>query len=139
MEIMKHFIKLLTRHKNMLLYIIFGLGTTAVNMIAYEVTYNRIGICNLISTIIAWVLAVVFAFITNKLFVFDSKSLAWEKVKYELVTFLTCRLITGIFDVIIMFVAVDMMDWNSLVWKFVSNVLVTVLNYIASKLVIFKK
>lgn len=123
----------------MLLYIIFGLGTTAVNMIAYEVTYNRIGICNLISTIIAWVLAVVFAFITNKLFVFDSKSLAWEKVKYELVTFLTCRLITGIFDVIIMFVAVDMMDWNSLVWKFVSNVLVTVLNYIASKLVIFKK
>lgn len=133
------FMKLLKQYKGIMLYIIFGLGTTTVNMIAYEITYNRTGIPNLVSTIIAWVLAVLFAFITNKLFVFDSKSFDSFTLKHEIYTFFGCRLLTGVLDVIIMLVAVDLMLLNATVWKFISNILVIVLNYIASKLVIFKK
>ena len=136
---MEYLIKLLNQYKGMLLYIIFGLSTTAVNMIAYDITYNRLDISNLVSTVIAWAFAVVFAFITNKIFVFDSKSFEWSILRNELITFFTCRLLTGFLDVAIMFVAVDLMNWNGMLWKIISNIIVIILNYIASKLVIFKK
>lgn len=136
---MNIFIKMLNRYKGIILYVIFGLATTAVNMIAYEIAYNRIGILNLASTIIAWVLAVSFAFITNKIFVFDSKSFEAHTLKHEIPTFFGCRLLTGVLDVLIMFIAVDIMSRDGMKWKFLSNILVIVLNYVASKVVIFKK
>ncbi len=135
---MKKIANLLSKYKNLILYAFFGVCTTAVNVVTYNIIYNRLQISNVISTIIAWVVAVIFAFITNKLFVFDSKSFVWSKLRYELVTFLTCRILTGVLDVGIMFVAVDFMNWNGTVWKIISNVLVIILNYVASKLVIFK-
>lgn len=97
-----------------------------------------IGIPNVPSTIIAWVLAVAFAFITNKLWVFESRSFDGMTLKHEIPTFLGARIGTGLLDVGIMYLAVDVMNWNSTVWKLISNVIVIILNYIASKLVIFR-
>lgn len=88
---------------------------------------------------IAWVAAVVFAFITNKLFVFGSKSFKTDVLVREMASFFGCRLLTGILDIVIMYIAVDVMDMNSTLWKFLSNILVIILNYLASKLVVFKK
>jgi putative flippase GtrA len=94
---------------------------------------------NLISTAAAWLVAVVFAFITNKIWVFDSKSTEVKIVLYELGTFFACRIATGIMDMVIMYIAVDVKNWNEMLWKLLSNIIVIILNYIASKLIIFKK
>lgn len=130
---------LIQKYRGPLMYLIFGVLTTAVNIVSYHIAYDMMGIANVPSTCIAWLLAVIFAFITNKKFVFDSRSYARAVVLRELRDFFTCRILTGLLDVAIMFAAVDLLHWNALVWKVISNGLVIVLNYIASKLVIFKK
>ncbi|MCD7943922.1 MAG: GtrA family protein [Clostridia bacterium] len=132
-------IELIKKYKSVISYLFFGVCTTVINMATYYLCYNVSGIPNVPSTMIAWVVAVVFAYITNKLFVFDSKSFKADVLVREVASFFGCRLLTGILDVIIMYVAVDVMDMNSTLWKLVSNVLVIILNYVASKLVIFKK
>lgn len=132
-------IGLIKKYQGIIAYLFFGVCTTLVNMITYQICYNVSGMPNVPATVIAWVLAVVFAYVTNKLFVFDSKSWAVEVLKHELPSFFGCRLLTGILDVVIMYVAVDVMGLHALLWKLISNILVIILNYIASKLLIFKK
>lgn len=110
-----------------------------INIVTYAVCYNGIGISNVVSNIIAWILACSFAFVTNKLWVFDSKSMEAKTVIYEVITFFGCRLATGVLDLAIMYVSVDLLAWNSTLMKCISNVIVIIANYVASKLVIFKK
>jgi putative flippase GtrA len=93
---------------------------------------------NIPSTVIAWVLSVLFAYITNKLFVFESKSFDSHVLKKEIISFFGCRFFTGVMDVAIMYVAVDLVHSNSTLWKIASNMLVIIINYVASKLIIFK-
>ena len=131
--------ELFKKYRAMILYIIFGIITTIVNMGVYWLFYNIMGIANLPSTIIAWFAAVVIAYATNKVWVFDSRSFAPKVLIYELITFFACRIVTGLLDIAIMYVAVDMMHLNGIIFKFISNVLVIILNFIASKLVIFVK
>lgn len=131
--------KLYDKYRPMILYVFFGGCTTVVNMVTYWLCYNVAGIGNVPATIIAWLLAVIFAFITNKLWVFDSKSWAKDVVLHEAWSFFAARIATGLLDVGIMYLAVDVMHWNSILWKLISNVLVIILNYIASKLFIFRK
>lgn len=130
---------LLIKYKSIIMYAVFGVLTTLVNMAVYYGCFNLLSIPNVPSTIIAWILAVIFAFITNKLWVFDSKSFDGKTLAHEIPTFFGARIMTGILDVGIMCLAVDVLNWNSTVWKLISNVIVIVLNYVASKLVIFKK
>ena len=130
---------LLMKYRSLILYAVFGALTTLVNMAAYWLCFNAAGIPNVPATIIAWVLAVSFAFITNKLWVFDSKSFDGKTLRHEIPAFFGARLLTGLLDVGIMYAAVDVLGWNAMVWKLISNVIVIVLNYVASKLVIFKK
>ena len=129
-------INIYNQYKMPILYIIFGGLTTLVNIIAYFICYDVSGISNVLSTIIAWTLSVIFAFITNKLYVFESKE---NNVFYEISTFFGCRLGTGILDVGVMYLTVDILKWNALLMKIISNVIVIVLNYILSKVIIFKK
>ena len=111
-----------------------------MHSIIFRSQYNDIfAINNVPSTIIAWVIAVAFAFITNKLWVFDSKKFNARTLMYEVPAFFVCRLATGVLDVAIMYLAVDLLAWHSLTWKLISNVLVIVMNYLASKFVIFNR
>ena len=121
------------------MYAVFGGLTTVVNMASYYLTYNILHIPNVPSTVIAWVLAVAFAFVTNKLWVFDSPSFDAQTLKHEIPTFFGARLATGVLDVVIMYLAVDVAHMNPTLWKLISNVLVIIINYAASKLIIFKK
>lgn len=130
---------LLKKYKSLISYAFFGVCTTAVNVVTYYVCFNIAGLSNILSTIIAWILAVLFAYITNKLWVFDSKSFDKNVLIKEIPAFFGCRLATGVLDVVIMFLAVDIAQSNGTVWKIISNILVIVINYIASKLIIFKK
>ena len=132
-------IHMFQKYKSVIMYLIFGVLTTLINIISYYILYHRLSVSNLLSTCLAWLFAVLFAFVTNKSVVFDSKSYEKTVLFRELRDFFVCRIATGVLDVAIMYVAVDLLCWNSLIWKVISNVLVIVLNYVASKLVIFKK
>lgn len=132
-------IELMRKHKAFIMYAIFGVLTTLINLMAYYVLYNVLAWGNMSSTALAWFIAVIFAFITNKKWVFDSQSMALKVLVYELLTFFACRIATGILDMAVMYVAVDVMSWNEMVWKLLSNIIVILLNFVASKLVIFKK
>jgi len=130
---------LVVKYQDMILYVFFGALATLVNTASYYLCYNIIGMSNVPSVIIAWLLAVVFAFFTNKLWVFKSKSFAPDVLKHEIPTFFGARLLTGLLDLGIMYLAVDVLHGNGTVWKLISNILVIILNYVASKLIIFKK
>ena len=136
---MKMIIELMKKYKSFIAYAVFGVFTTIVNIVTYNVCYFNLDISNTLSNIAAWVLAVTFAYLTNKVWVFDSKSWKWQVLRKEIPAFISCRLATGVMDLIIMFVCVDLMGWNAMLMKMISNVLVIVLNYVFSKLVIFKK
>ncbi len=136
---MNKIIELFKKYKSFISYAFFGVCTTIVNIASYYLCYNIVGIPNVPSTIIAWAVAVAFAFITNKLFVFDNKGFRIKILLREIASFLICRILTGVLDVVIMYLAVDVFDLNSTLWKLLSNIIVIILNYVASKLVIFKK
>lgn len=126
------------KYKDIIMYLIFGVLTTIINIISYFVTYEILKIPNIPSTIIAWMVSVTFAFITNKLFVFESKK--WDKrtIK-ELISFTSCRIGTGVLELILMYIFVDLLNFNGTVIKIITNIIVIVLNYVFSKLIIFKK
>lgn len=136
---MQIIINLIKKHKSFIAYGVFGVFTTIVNIVTYNICYNNLGISNTLSNVAAWVLAVTFAYLTNKVWVFESKSWKWEILRREVPAFISCRLATGIMDIVIMFICVDIMGLPAMVMKVVSNVLVIILNYIFSKLIIFKK
>lgn len=127
------------KYKPVLLYLIFGVLSTLVNIGIYALCYRFFGFTNVISNIIAWVVTVLFVFVTNKNWVFGSKSMEKKVLVYELVTFYGCRIATGLLDLAIMYVSVDLLSFNALGMKVISNVIVIILNFIASKLVIFRK
>lgn len=126
------------KYKSLINYGIFGVATTVINIVVYAIAYNSLGISNVTSNVIAWIFAVLFAFVTNKLVVFESKSMEGKVLLFETLTFFGCRLATGVMDVAIMYVAVDILKADSTLMKCLSNVIVIVVNYVASKLIIFK-
>lgn len=131
--------KLMEKYRSLISYGIFGGLTTVVNIVTYSVCYEGLKFSNTGSNAAAWILSVAFAYVTNKLWVFESRSWAWSVLKKEIPSFAGCRLATGIMDLVIMYFFVDVMAWPAMLMKLISNVLVIVLNYIFSKLVIFKK
>lgn len=131
--------ELYLKYKEVILYLVFGGLTTLVNIVSYAVFARAMHMGTVTSTTMAWLISVVFAYVTNKVFVFESKTDTFAMLVKECVSFLGCRLATGIMDIAIMYVSVDMMHFNDIVMKIISNVFVVILNYIFSKLFIFKK
>ena len=130
--------RLLVRHKAVLAYLFFGVCTTAVNVAVYALCEKALAVPVAASTVIAWVVAVFFAFVTNKIFVFESKSWRKSTALREAASFFLCRALTGVFDLVFMIVTVDLLGFSGTAMKLLSNVAVIVMNYVASKLVIFK-
>lgn len=131
-------IQLIKKYKEQILYLIFGGLTTLVNVFTYFVC-RELNASVTLSTIVAWFVAVLFAYITNKLFVFESKCANASQLLHEIAGFFSCRLFTGLLDLGIMYVSVDILNFNELVMKILSNIIVIALNYIFSKLVIFNR
>jgi len=125
-------------NKETISYLIFGILTTAVNIISYRLC-TLSGIDYKTATVIAWCLSVAFAYITNKLFVFESKSFKFDILIKEILAFVACRIFSGICDLAFMVFAVEIIGINDFISKIITNVFVVVINYIASKLFIFRK
>ena len=138
------------KYKSAILYLIFGGLTTAVNIVTYALCYKGfklgewqilpgLGWGNVPSNIIAWIFGVAFAYVTNKIWVFESKTHSFGALVKEAWKFISCRLGTGLMDLFIMWLCVDILHWNGNLMKVLSNILVIILNYVASKLWIFNK
>ena len=130
---------LLARYRDIIVYLVFGVLTTVVNYIIYLPCYNVLGLSGSASNAIAWVGAVAFAYLTNKPFVFRSHDWSAKTVIPELTKFVGCRVGSGVLETAIIFLTVDLLGWNGNVMKLLTSVLVVVLNYIGSKLLVFRK
>lgn len=129
----------LKQHRDVLLYVLFGALTTAVNYCVYLPLYHgarwSAGLCNAI----AWAISVMFAFVTNKAFVFASHDWSLPVLTREVATFVGCRIASGLLETGILLVAVDWLDGDGTFWKLLTSVVVIVFNYAGSKLLIFRK
>ncbi|MFR3042880.1 MAG: GtrA family protein [Thomasclavelia spiroformis] len=124
------------KYKEIIMYLIFGILTTVVNIVVYFIASNILNINYLISNATAWFLSVLFAYVTNKLYVFESSSKEFIK---EIVAFFSSRLATGILDMFLMWLFVTVASLNDVVVKIFVNILVIIMNYIFSKLFVFRK
>lgn len=129
----------LRQYRDFIAYAFFGVCTTVVNLAVYAVTTRFFNLKTVPATVIAWLLAVTFAYVTNRKWVFHSQARGMKAIVKEVFSFFICRIVTGILDIVIMFLCVDVLRMNDLVIKAVSNVIVILANYVASKLIIFRK
>ena len=132
-------IKLLQKYRSFILYLIFGVATTVINVVVYFKVAHVVNISPVFSTAIAWFFAVLFAYITNRIWVFESQVKGVWDIFIEATSFFGCRLGTGVLDVVVMYIFVEQFMFNDILIKILDNILVIILNYIASKWVIFRK
>lgn len=129
--------KLWRKYRSVILYLFFGGCTTLVNLLAYFLCAYPGHMGTGASTAAAWFTAVLFAYITNKLFVFESRSSQKKELIREALSFFLCRAGTGLLDLAVMVVCVEKLGWFDLPVKVLSNLLVIILNYAASRWLIF--
>ena len=138
---MQKIMDLFNKYKEVIMYLIFGVLTTVVSLVSYylltiTVLNPEIGLQLQIANILSWILSVAFAYITNRKYVFESKSNNYAK---EITSFVGGRVATLLMDMLIMFVFVTLLKFNDKIFKLVSQVVVIVANYIISKIFVFKK
>ena len=130
---------LINKYWDVIPYLFFGVCTTLVNVVVYWICAHPLNLGTMVSTIIAWILAVLFAYVTNRKWVFHSEAHGINEISKEMASFFGCRFATGVVDWLCMFVFVELLNLNDVVIKVVANIIVVVLNYIASKLIIFRR
>lgn len=118
-------------------YLIFGVLTTVIDYVISNLLYYIWKMDPVPAQTIAWVAAVLFAFVTNKWWVFESHTLNPGKVWREFVSFVLCRVATFLFNLAALFVMVDLMKMEFFLCKLLISVVVVVLNYVFSKILIF--
>lgn len=133
--------ELFNKYKEIIMYLIFGVLTTVISLIVYyALTYTILNPNNSIylqiANILSWVAGVLFAYFTNRKYVFESKN---ENKLKEFTSFVGARVTTLILDMLIMGVGVSLLHGNDKILKLISQVLVIVGNYVLSKLIVFKK
>ena len=132
------------KYKDKILYIIFGIATTLVNFISYTVLVKFLSQDMTFSNLISWVVSVSFAFITNKIFVFSSRSFETKTFFKEFVSFYSARIITGIIEIVFPTVLFELgLDFElfgikGFVAKAIVSVVIIILNYVFSKVFVFK-
>lgn len=122
-----------------LLYLLFGVLTTAINTVVCGLCYDYLHWNILVANVLAWILAVAFAFLTNKLYVFQSKSFEASVLRREALGFTGARLFSLGVDEFGMWLLVDVLFQNVWAAKIAMNVLVVAINYVLSKFFIFRK
>ena len=140
MEKVKELIKKVCT-KEVILYVVFGVLTTIVSLVTYYICVGTFlnaenAIQLQIANIIAWIISVAFAYITNRKFVFESTN---KNKLGEATKFVTSRITTLLMDMFIMFLGVTLLKLNDGIIKIISQVIVIVANYVFSKIFVFKK
>ena len=142
---MKKIINLYKKYEEIINYLIVGVLTTVVSLVVkwgllFTILDPKNSVQLQVAVVISWIAAVVFAYITNRIFVFKIKS---KKILKEITSFFGARLLTLGLEMLIMWFFVTFLKLNSdlwvLIWTMVAQILVIIFNYIFSKLFVFKK
>ncbi len=136
---MKNILELLRKYQDVLSYLFFGVLTTVVNFLVYYPLTNLLGMNATLANVIAWAVSVAFAFVTNKPFVFKSHDWSASVVVQELTLFVGTRIGSGALETAMIFLLVDCLSLDGNMIKIAVSVLVVVINYIGSKLLVFRK
>lgn len=136
---MKKLLEIYKKYREQIAYLFFGGCTFVVNMVVHLSCSYILKTSVLVSTLIAWVVAVVFAYVTNKLWVFENKTETFKEFAREIGSFFSGRIATLVMEEVILFVFVKWLGLNEIVFKLIGQVLVIVANYFISKFIVFKK
>lgn len=126
------------KHLEGMRYLAFGFFSTVINIVTFKLC-KMAGIGTIISNVIAWIVAVVFAYLTNKAIVFESKTESMKSLFKEFVSFIGARVFTLVVETIFLKVVIDILGYNEILMKIVSNIIVIILNFIFSKVFIFNR
>ena len=121
--------------RELVLYVVFGTFTFLVNIIVYFIFKYLLSVNYIISNILAWFFSVLFAYITNRIWVFESKS---PDILKEMSLFFGGRIFSGVVDTALMYLFIDVLTIGDTISKIVVQVIVIILNYVLSKLIVFK-
>lgn len=127
------------KYKEVINYLFFGGCTTLVSILTFYIFNKILGLNEHIANVISWILAVLFAFITNKKYVFESKVKDTKGLLKEIISFFGARLLTLGIEEVILFVGSNLLHIDPLIVKVIGQVVVIVSNYFLSKLFVFKK
>ncbi len=130
---------LFRKYREMILYLLFGGLTFLVSIGTYALFNVWMGMNELIANVISWVFAVTFAYITNKIWVFRSRGLDFKATVLEIVKFFGGRIFTLAVEELILFIFITRMHMGSMLVKVVAQVVVIILNYVISKLFVFRR
>ena len=130
--------QLLMKYKEQLLYLFFGGLSFLVSISTFAYFEKVININELLNNILSWIVTVLFAFLTNRVWVFSSKTKNWKEFVRQMYSFYMGRVVTLVIEELILLIFVTWLNLNSIVVKLIAQVLVIILNYIISKFVVFK-
>ncbi len=136
---MKKIVDLYKRYEEIINYLVVGVMTTLVSIVVYWVFTKLFHVNYMISNIISWILSVLFAYVTNKKFVFKSKCDSNKDVFIEVYQFFKYRILSFVIDVLLMYVFVELVTLDDMCAKVIVQIIVIILNYVFSKLFVFKK
>ena len=127
-------------YKEIINYLVFGVLTTVVSFVSYFIFAKLLKIDEVVSSGLSWFCSVLFAYITNRIFVFESTANTKKAFLKELVSFFMARIASGILcDVGTFAIMVKVLNINDVVSKIVTQVMVVIVNYVFSKFIVFKK
>ena len=135
------FDKLFKKYQEIIMYLIFGVLTTVISIVTYFIfTHTFLDAHNSlelqIANVLSWVISVLFAYVTNRIFVFASEN---KNILKEIVSFFSSRIVTLLIDMFLMFILVTCLHYNDAISKILVQIVVIIGNYILSKLIVFKK
>ena len=129
---------MIKKYKDIILYLVFGVLTTLVNWLVYFPLANLLNVHYVAADVAAWVAAVAFAFVTNRTYVFHSEKRG-KAIVGEAVMFAVARVFSLLCEVAVMLLGIDILGFNENLVKIVTAVLVVILNFLFSKLIVFKR
>lgn len=131
--------QMIRRYQELVVYVVFGIATTIVNIVVFYLLDTALSIPYLIANAVAIVVSILFAFYTNKKYVFQSKATTLKAIWSEFISFVTFRIVSGVFDMLSMWVLVDALLMGTNTAKIITQFIVVVLNYLFSKFFVFKQ
>lgn len=126
-------------NKEIVNYIIFGVLTTLINILVYVFLTKVFSVNYQFATVAAWIVAVLFAYYTNKEFVFKANYGQFNQTFKNLLLFVYYRLLSLVVDIAVMYVLIEFLYLDDLLSKVIANIIVVVFNYVTSKLFVFSK
>lgn len=139
LPLLKYFRPLWENKRDIVLYIFFGGLTTVVSLVSFALSFYTLGLNEMVSNTISWILAVAFAFFTNRIWVFHAPTKTVCQFLFQFITFYGGRLLSFGMEMLIIYIFITKLGLNAMAIKIIAQIIVLIANYIISKLIVFRK